>query len=96
VGFQESQSKTKENIMAANIELCAIIKNSSMNIKQYFERINYVDSIDLAFETLSKLQLQHLLHVPFENLDIHNNTPIDLNNLFDKIVTRKEVVFAMN
>ncbi|MFT3910350.1 MAG: arylamine N-acetyltransferase [Ferruginibacter sp.] len=59
-----------------------------MNIQQYLQRIKYDDSPDTSLESLSKLQLTHLLHVPFENLDIHNNTKIDLANLFDKIVTR--------
>jgi len=65
-----------------------------MNIKRYLERINYVGPIDLSFEVLSKLQYLHLMAVPFENLDIHNNTRIDLTNLFDKIVTRKRGGFC--
>ena len=59
-----------------------------MNIKQYLERIKYDGPLDTSLESLSNLQLAHLLHVPFENLDIHTNTKIDLTNLFDKIVTR--------
>jgi N-hydroxyarylamine O-acetyltransferase len=65
-----------------------------MNTKQYLERINYVDPINGSFEVLSKLQLMHLMAVPFENLDIHNNAKIDLTNLFDKIVTRKRGGFC--
>jgi len=65
-----------------------------MNIQQYLERINYVGSINLTFEVLSQLQKMHLMNVPFENLDIHNNTKIDLTNLFDKIVTRKRGGFC--
>lgn len=65
-----------------------------MNIKQYLERIEYNDAISPTVEVLSTLQQQHLLHVPFENLDIHNNIKIDLNNLFDKIVTRKRGGFC--
>ncbi len=65
-----------------------------MDIKQYLKRINYVDSIDPVFDVLSKLQVMHLMHVPFENLDIHNSTKIDLANLFDKIVTRKRGGFC--
>ncbi len=66
----------------------------SMNIDQYFQRINYADPTPLTFETLSKLQMTHLMHVPFENLDIHNNTRIDLDNLFDKIVVRRRGGFC--
>jgi len=65
-----------------------------MNTKYYLERINYADPINPTFETLSKLQLQHLLHVPFENLDIHNNIKIDLTNLFDKIAIRRRGGFC--
>ena len=65
-----------------------------MDIKQYLERINYVGPINLTFEVLSKLQISHLMNVPFENLDLHNNTRIDLTNLFNKIVTRKRGGFC--
>ena len=65
-----------------------------MNINQYLERINYIGPVDSTFEVLSKLQHTHLLYVPFENLDIHNHTKIDLTNLFDKIVTRRRGGFC--
>lgn len=65
-----------------------------MDIKQYLERINHVGPVNLTFEVLSNLQIMHLMNVPFENLDIHNNTKIDLTNLFNKIVTRKRGGFC--
>ena len=65
-----------------------------IEMKQYLERINYVGPLNPTFEVLSKLQLAHLMNVPFENLDIHNKTKIDLKNLFDKIVTRKRGGFC--
>lgn len=65
-----------------------------MDIKQYLKRIGYAGPVEPTFEVLSQLQMLHLLHVPFENLDIHNNTKIDLKNLFDKIVTRKRGGFC--
>ena len=65
-----------------------------MDIQQYLQRINYTDPIDPTAEVLSTLQLMHLMHVPFENLDIHNHTKIDLTNLFDKIVTRRRGGFC--
>ncbi|MEO6722254.1 MAG: arylamine N-acetyltransferase [Ferruginibacter sp.] len=65
-----------------------------MNIQLYLDRINYPGPIDPTIEILSKLQILHLMNVPFENLDIHNNTKIDLTNLFDKIVTRKRGGFC--
>ena len=67
---------------------------SPMDVKQYLERINYVGLLTPAFEVLTKLQLMHLMNVPFENLDIHNKTKIDLKNLFDKIVIRKRGGFC--
>ena len=65
-----------------------------MNIQLYFERINYEGLTDTTFEVLSKLQELHLMNVPFENLDIQNNTKIDLDNLFNKIVVRKRGGFC--
>lgn len=65
-----------------------------MNTPQYLQRINYTGSLDPTPETLFNLQKQHLLTVPFENLDIHNKTRIDLNNLYDKIVLRKRGGFC--
>ena len=65
-----------------------------MDIKQYLERINYDGPVNQTLEVLSNLQLMHLVSVPFENLNIHNKTKIDLLNLFDKIVTRKRGGFC--
>ena len=65
-----------------------------MDIKKYLERINYLGPVDPTFEVLSKLQIMHLLNVPFENWDIHTNKKIDLTNLFDKIVNRKRGGFC--
>ena len=50
-----------------------------MDVKTYLQRINLeiVDSINLNF--LKKLQKNHLLNIPFENLDIHIGRPIDLD-----------------
>jgi N-hydroxyarylamine O-acetyltransferase len=56
--------------------------------------VNYVGFLNPTIELLSKLQLTHLMNVPFENLDIHNKTKIDLKNLFNKIVTRKRGGFC--
>ena len=47
-------------------------------------------------DSLRRLQLAHLLHVPFEDLDIHIGRPIRLGipDLFDKIVTRRRGGFC--
>ncbi len=59
-----------------------------MNIKAYLERINYQGSLMPTAATLRELQVAHLLAVPFENLSIHANEPIVLEDeaLFTKIV----------
>lgn len=59
-----------------------------MNVKAYLDRINYQGSLAPTAETLRDLQVAHLLAVPFENLSIHANQPIVLEDdaLFTKIV----------
>jgi N-hydroxyarylamine O-acetyltransferase len=60
-----------------------------MNFDKYLKRINTEGfAIDADFSTLKFLQKQHLLNVPFENLDIHWKTPItlDIGEIFHKIV----------
>ncbi len=65
-----------------------------MDIKKYLKKINYVGHVHLTVEVLSNLQKMHLMNVPFENLDIHNNIKIDLTDLFDKIVIKKRGGFC--
>jgi N-hydroxyarylamine O-acetyltransferase len=67
-----------------------------MNLKAYFERVNYKGSHKPTLETLRALHRAHLLAVPFENLDIHIPWPISLEEsaLFDKIVTRRRGGFC--
>ena len=62
-----------------------------MNIEAYLKRINYHGSLEPSAETLRALQVAHLKTVPFENLSIHANEPIVLeeNALFAKIVERR-------
>ncbi|MBS4537518.1 arylamine N-acetyltransferase [Clostridium sp. D2Q-11] len=64
-----------------------------MEIQSYLERIN-IDlniNIDVNFNSLKLIQKQHLLTVPFENLDIHlnNNIKTDVQSLYRKIVIEK-------
>jgi len=67
-----------------------------VNLQAYLERINYHGPTVPNAETLSALQLAHLLTVPFENLSIHNHEPIVLADqaLFEKIVTRRRGGFC--
>ena len=60
-----------------------------MNLNKYLARIG-IDPHEVRpdAETLRLLQRQHLLHVPFENLDIHWKRPIvlDTDRFYKKIV----------
>ena len=61
-----------------------------MDAQSYLNRINFDSDPSPTLATLNALQKQHLLHIPFENLDIHANNPITLDTvkIFDKIVNR--------
>lgn len=67
-----------------------------MDTKAYLERINYRGSLAPTAETLRRLQVAHLLAVPFENLSIHAKQPIVLEDdaLFTKIVERRRGGFC--
>ena len=67
-----------------------------MNIDAYLQRINYSGSRVPSIDTLRQLHLAHLRTVPFENLSIHRNEPIVLNDtaLFSKIVENRRGGFC--
>ena len=61
-----------------------------MNAKLYLERIGMrPENVSHTYEFLKALQQNHICSVPYENLDILNDKPIDLSKeaLFEKIVT---------
>lgn len=62
----------------------------------YFERINYSGAKNPSLSTLKQLQQAHLYTVPFENLDIHRNVPIDLNfdHIYKKVVAENRGGFC--
>lgn len=66
------------------------------NKEKYLQRINYSDKLEPNLKILKELQRHHLLNVPFENLDIHNNIPIKLSieRIFDKIINQKRGGFC--
>lgn len=68
-----------------------------MNKTEYLRRIG-IENFDIAptLENLKLLGRQHLLHVPFENLDIHWKRPIVLENekFYEKIVGEKRGGFC--
>ena len=67
-----------------------------MNKELYLLRIGYSGNVKPSLEVLSELQRMHLLHVPFENLDIHNGIPIELevNKLYVKIIINRRGGFC--
>jgi N-hydroxyarylamine O-acetyltransferase len=65
-----------------------------MELKNYLERINYQGKPGPTLEVLTDLQLTHLLHVPFENLDIHNKIKLDLAKSYEKVVVRNRGGFC--
>ena len=67
-----------------------------MDITAYLERIKYRRSVVPNSDTLRELQKAHLLTVPFENLSIHSEESIILEDsaLFEKIVGRRRGGFC--
>ena len=64
---------------------------------EYLRRIGIEKTdIELTLKNLKALQRQHLLRVPFENLDIHWKRPINLDNkeFYEKIVGEKRGGFC--
>ena len=62
-----------------------------MNLNSYLQRIkiSQLEKPNLSF--LSELQEQHLLTVPFENLDIHQGVKIVLeeDRIYEKVVVNE-------
>lgn len=67
-----------------------------MDIAAYLQRIDYHGPTEPTTATLRALHRAHLLAIPFENLDIHLNRPIVLNemSLFEKIVCKRRGGFC--
>jgi N-hydroxyarylamine O-acetyltransferase len=59
-----------------------------MNINYYFSRFLAKKPDSPTYESLAALQNKHMLHVPFENLDVLSQTPIiiDLERIFQKVI----------
>lgn len=69
-----------------------------MNVDDYLKRFNSSNYKEVSLQNLFKLQYNHLLNIPFENLDIYMNKSKErfrkcddftLDNLYDKIVKRR-------
>ena len=59
-------------------------------IQAYLRRIGFEGVPRNDFDTLSRLQIQHLKTVPYENLDIMRDIPLSLEveDIYEKIVVR--------
>jgi N-hydroxyarylamine O-acetyltransferase len=68
----------------------------TMNIQTYLRRIGYQGTPNVDLDTLRALQLLHLRTVPFENLSIHLQQPIVLDEalLYEKVVERRRGGFC--
>lgn len=68
----------------------------TVNTASYLQRINYAGSLDPTLALLSQLQEAHVLHIPFENLDIHFGIPIelDINRLYHKVIVNRRGGFC--
>ncbi len=62
----------------------------------YLARIDDRGPVEPTPDTLQRLHVAHLLHVPFENLDIHLGRPIvlDVDRFYHKIVTERRGGFC--
>jgi len=68
----------------------------ALKLNKYLSRIKYNKKLSTDLDTLIELQKCHLLNIPFENLDIHNRTPItiDVEKFYNKIVENKRGGFC--
>jgi len=59
-----------------------------MDVNKYLERININTIRQVSYSFLAQLQFNHLIAVPFENLDIRQGLKIDLDErrFYEKIV----------
>jgi N-hydroxyarylamine O-acetyltransferase len=59
-----------------------------MDIDKYLKRINFKKKIFIDNQSLINLHENHVMNVPFENLDVHYKKPFDLdiNKIFSKVV----------
>lgn len=67
-----------------------------MNIQKYLDRIKYNSEVKISKEVLFGLQRNHILNIPFENLDIHYGIKIelDIDKIFHKIIFKKRGGFC--
>jgi len=64
---------------------------TTLDVKEYLKRIGFAGSVKPNSDVLRRLHRQHMLTVPFENLDIHLGKPIvlDTRSFYRKIVEER-------
>ncbi|WP_433746424.1 arylamine N-acetyltransferase family protein [Falsibacillus pallidus] len=71
-----------------------------MDLTAYLKKIGMTSIPAPTLENLKYIQESHMLHIPFENLDILNTTPIvlDMEKLYQKIIldSRGGICFELN
>ena len=67
-----------------------------MNINDYLKRIKSENYCNVSLENLQKLQKNHLLNIPFENLDLMRNikTKINIEKFYNKIINENRGGFC--
>lgn len=75
---------------------CSPFSFTPMNKDAYLTRIGYEGALPPSIEVLKQLQKNHLLNIPFENLDIHFGNPIelDIDRIYRKVVDNKRGGFC--
>ncbi len=73
-----------------------VSKRSPFSVPEYLERINCPLDVNPSLRYLKKLHLQHLLHVPFENMDnfLGNEIILDIDRIYKKIVQKRRGGFC--
>ena len=62
-----------------------------MELSEYLSRIEFRGQVAVDLDCLAAIHHQHLLHIPYENLDIQLGRPLDfdLGRIFDKLVHQR-------
>lgn len=61
-----------------------------MNLQGYLDRIGFEGTPQTNLDTLKRIHHQHLLHIPYEDIDVQLGSPLDfdLERIFDKFVNQ--------
>ena len=80
----------KEDPLSVFMEKELHAPKPTLNVHDYFDRIEYDGPIDASLDALTRLHATHLASVPFENLDVQLARPVytQIDHCFEKIVKR--------